>query len=93
MERLLDRSLEVPDDRQSRLRYPLKPRIMNGASDLALIRREVCAEHLDDHKKDLALMGEYEVVVVHVRHGDRPPRLRTRRNMFPFQIQAKGNVR
>lgn len=93
MECLLDRCLEVPDNRQSRLCNPLKPRIMNGASDLALIRWEVCAEHLNDHKKDLALMSEFEVVVVHVRHGDRPPRLRTRRNRFPFQIRAKGNAR
>ncbi len=93
MERLLDRCLEVPDNRKSRLRNPLKPRIMNGASDLALIRGKVRTQHLDDHQKNLALMGEHEVVVVHVRHGDGPRRLGTRRNMFPFQIRAKGNVR
>lgn len=66
---------------------------MNGASDLALIRGKVRTQHLDDHKKNLALMGEHEVVVVHVRHGDRPRRLGIQRNMFLFRIRAKGNVK
>jgi hypothetical protein len=39
------------------------------------------------------LMGEHEVVVVHVRHGDRPRRLGIQRNMFLFRIRAKGNVK